>query len=280
MFKAGEMVRCKESCYSRVKKYEVRKVIAVGGGERMAIEGGIDGFNYFMKDFELVVPVRDFIPGDIVKVIDTTTPYKEYQGFLKLGNVLVVTNGNHKYFSGDDFYSIGVRAMKGSQICQDIPVSCVELIRHEKEHWLKEAYDKAKDSERIPSCKECIDYKCSPFAEPCVKCRMRSLYRQDKADHVFGASLYNVVFVTHDDDAMANKRRYLFRTYRTHIKGDKLFADTKNGKKLVTAATGSFLIDRDGLDAMDLMNGCHKGELKSITGYAQKQEEWKEVPFK
>jgi hypothetical protein len=63
-------------------------------------------------------------------------------------------------------------------------------------------------------------------------------------------------------------------------KGDKLFADTRKGKKIVTAYTNSFKTDKAGLDAMDIMNGCHKGELKSITGYAQKQEEWKEVPFK
>jgi hypothetical protein len=85
-------------------------------------------------------------------------------------------------------------------------------------------------------------------------------------------NLFNVVFVTHDEDAY--KKKYLFGVAENvSIKiGDKLFADTRNDKKLVTAVTCNFKVDRAGLDAMDIIFGA-KGELKMIVARAM----WTEV---
>ena len=93
--------------------------------------------------------------------------------------------------------------------------------------------------------------------------------------------LLNVVFVTHDDDTSYVKRNFLFCVPKNiEIKiGEKLFADTKYGEKLVTARTNSFKIGKDGLEALAIVEGCHADNMKSIVGRAKHRPEWEKVQF-
>ena len=85
-----------------------------------------------------------------------------------------------------------------------------------------------------------------------------------------------VLFVTHDDDY--NKKKYIFGIER-HIRvsiGDKLFADTRYGKSVVTAVCEPFEISEHGLNQLSKIHGGY-GKLKYITGRAVKS--YTEEPF-
>lgn len=87
---------------------------------------------------------------------------------------------------------------------------------------------------------------------------------------------YMVLFVTHDDDY--NKKKYIFGIERDISIGigDKLFADTRYGKSVVTAVCEPFEINEHGLNQLSKIHGGY-GKLKYITGKAVKG--YTEEPF-
>ena len=222
---------------------------------------------------EMLEPVYEI--GDKVRVIGVKDGYSNNEAAQTVGSVGTVTEFPHKSFSHD--FDVVEIDFVGHQT--HVPVSCIE---------------KVSDVEEEKNCLTCTFEKLGTNEMPCSKCKRGAGFEEkwEPKDNIgvipsFYSSipLFNVVFVTHDDDYVKmpfGLKQYLFGVPHdvTIKKGDKLFADTRKGRKIVTAFTNSFKTDKAGLDALDIMNGCHKGELKSITGYAQKQEEWKEVPFK
>ena len=81
----------------------------------------------------------------------------------------------------------------------------------------------------------------------------------------------NIIFVTHDDDKQQVKRKYIFGI-ENGVKvrtGDKLWADTRYGKKLVTAYCEPFEVNQQALNQLSKIFGGH-GTLKYITGRAVK----------
>jgi len=79
----------------------------------------------------------------------------------------------------------------------------------------------------------------------------------------------SIIFVTHDEDKYPVKRKFIFEVNRRwNIKtGDKLFADTRYGKKLVTAVCEPFEINEHGLNQLSKVLGG-KSELKKILSRA------------
>lgn len=218
---------------------------------------------------EMLEPVYEI--GDKVRVIGVKDGYSNNETSQTVGSVGTVTEFPHKSFSHD--FDVVEIDFVGHQT--HVPVSCIE---------------KVSDVEEERNCHNCKYRPLSGSDLPCCSC-VRGRGAEEKwepKDDIgiipcFYSSipLFNVVFVTHDSDNDRG-RKYIFAVPHdvTIKKGDKLFADTRKGKKIVTAYTNSFKTDKAGLDAMDIMNGCHKGMLKMIVARAKRQEEWKEVPFK
>jgi len=285
-YKVGEKVRVRKDLvdFHNYSGITMRHGMQEFAGKEYVVEEVVEGINrtaaelscgYFWS-FEMLEPVYEI--GDKVRIIKIQDGYPMHPWsyrVMKPGVIGIITQKQTPSIYGDfDVVSIKVDEMRDS-----IPVSCIEKVS-----------DVAEETKRCSSCKH---ENLSISKQPCRACMARSdAYAKwspkdtttypTKINAIWGVQgMFNVVFVTHDSD-QTPCRKYIFAVPHdvTIKKGDKVFADTRKGKKIVTAYTNSFKTDKAGLDAMDIMNGCHKGELKSITGYAQKQEEWKEVPFR
>ena len=99
---------------------------------------------------------------------------------------------------------------------------------------------------------------------------------EDYIELVQPNSEQTVIFVTHDDDH--NKKKYIFGIDSSvHVNvGDKLYADTRYGKSIVTAVCEPFSIGINGLEQLSKVHSGN-GKLKYITGRAVKS--YTEEPF-
>lgn len=80
---------------------------------------------------------------------------------------------------------------------------------------------------------------------------------------------HNIIFVTHCDDKRKVKKKYMFgiESDADVRVGDKLFAQTIQGEKLVTAVTEPFFVNANALNQLSLVLGG-KSKLQFITGNA------------
>ena len=90
----------------------------------------------------------------------------------------------------------------------------------------------------------------------------------------------NIIYVKFhvDDDA---SKAYLYKVpFNQFIKkGEKVFVEAQNGKRLVTTISESTKISKDAFEIIAVASGCKLDNMKSVLGYAKEVKKYELVEF-